>query len=49
MIEANPYFQQPSSTTPPPAAQFLGVEDYSVKDNNERSLKMIDNQGNLDK
>jgi hypothetical protein len=28
---------------------FLGVEDYSVKDNNERSLKMIDSQGNLDK
>ena len=46
VIEANSYSSQPSSTPP---AQFLGVEDFSVRDNNERSLKMIDSQGNLDK
>jgi hypothetical protein len=33
----------------PPPAQFLGVEDHNVRDSNERQLKMLDNQGNLDK
>jgi len=32
-------------TTP---ATFLGTEDHSVKDANERQLKLIDAQGNLD-
>ena len=32
-------------TTP---ASFLGTEDYTVRDANERQLRLIDAQGNLD-
>ena len=41
--------RKPLVVNAPPPAQFLGVEDFNVRDANERQLKMLDNQGNLDK
>ncbi len=39
--------QDPPDYQPPPAA-FLGTEDHSITDQNERQLRMLDASGNLD-
>ena len=39
---------KPSAPGPAPFVGFLGTEDFGIRDTNERQLKLLDAQGNLD-